>query len=175
MSCRPQGIKTSVVEKPRLMRASISPTLPDSTPTNPIQQETYGHKFQHVKDQEIQTHCFSSLHRCSLNLTSREISKKQERLWNPCDQGQSTKKQKLFSVKKWAQAPHQLNQSFTLPQSLSSSDHMNLQRDSKLTGYCKLSVYNGLSHSRGIQNNKQKDRQEPSEVGNYSVSNSSNR
>ncbi|GAA6094447.1 uncharacterized protein LOC113638555 isoform X1 [Tachysurus ichikawai] len=192
VSCRPQRIKTSVVEKPRLMRAAISPTLPDTTSVNPIQQETYDHKFQHIKDQEIQTQCFSSLHQCSLNLTSTEISSKQEHLWNHCDQPQSTKKQKLFNAKKWAQDPHQLNNSFTLPQSPSSSDHLNLQRDSKLTGYCKLSVYNGTcysshtrqdgsnaashcqSHRRGTQNNS-KQKQKSSEVGNYSISNSNNR
>ncbi|XP_026796801.3 uncharacterized protein LOC113543048 isoform X1 [Pangasianodon hypophthalmus] len=191
LSCRPQGIKTSVVVKPRLMRAAISPTLPDSTPINPIQQQTYDQEFQHFNDQEIQSQCFSSLQQY---LTSTEISKNQERLWNHCDQAQSTKKQSFFSVKKWAQDPHVFNNSFTLPQSPSSPDHLNLQRDSKLTGYCKLSVYNGAcysshtptdgsnsastsqSYGRGTQNNsKQKNSQESSEVGNYSISNNNKR
>ncbi|XP_047017782.1 uncharacterized protein LOC108278520 isoform X1 [Ictalurus punctatus] len=191
LSCRPQGIKTSLVEKPRLMRAAISPTLPNSTPIDPIQQQTYDQELQHVKDQDIQTQCFSSLHQCSVNLTRTEISKKQERLWNHCDQAQSTKKQSFFSVKKWAQDPHVFNNSFTLPQSPSSPDDLNLRRDSKLTGYRKLSVFNGTcytpqdgsncasssqSHGRSTENNsKQKNRQDSSEVGNYSISNSNKR
>lgn len=187
LSCRPQGIKTSVVKKPRLMKAAISPTLP-VTPINP-QQQTFDQECQHFNDQEIQTQCFSSLHQCSLNLTNMEIPKKQEHLWNHCDQSQSTKKQSLFSVKKWTQDPQVFNNSFMFPQSPSSPDHLNLRRDRKLTGYCKLSVYNGTcysSHSpqddsncasssqslsRGAQSNsKQKSRQESSEAGNYSIS-----
>lgn len=183
LSCRPQGIKTSVVEKPRLMKAAISPTLPDSAPINPI-QKTYDQELQHVKDQEIQTQCFSSLHQCSLNLTSTEISKKQERLWNHCDQAQSTKKQSFFSVKKWTQDPHVLNNSFMLPQSPSSPDQLNLRRDSNLTGYCKLSVYNGTCYSSptprdgckyASSHDKQKSRQDSGEVGNYSISKSNKR
>lgn len=194
LSCRPQGIKTSVVDKPRLMKAAISPTLPDSIPlNNNPQQQTFDQECQHVKDQEIQTQCFSSLHQCSLNLTKAEISKKQENLWSHCDQAQSTKKQSFFSVKKWTRDPHVFNNSFMLPPSPSSPD-LNLRRDSKLTGYCKLSVYNGTcysSHSpqddatcasssqslsRGMQNNsKHKSRQDSSEAGNYSLSNTNKR
>lgn len=188
LSCRPQGIKTSVVEKPRLMKAAISPTFPDSSPINPIQQQTFDQGFQHVKDQEIQTQCFSSLNQCSLSLTNTETSKKQERLWNHCDQVQSPKcPGTVFGVKKWAQDPHVFSNGFTLPPSPSSPDHLNFRRDRKLTGYCKLSVYNGTcysSHSpqdgsncvassqslsRGIQNNsKLKSSQDSSEAGNCS-------
>ncbi|XP_046723103.1 uncharacterized protein LOC124397591 isoform X2 [Silurus meridionalis] len=194
LSSRPQGIKTSVVEKPRLMRAAISPTFPDANPINPLQQQPYDQGFQHVKDQEVQTRCFSSMQKCSLNLTSTEISKNKEHLWNHCDQAQSTKKQSFFSVKKWARDPHVFNNSFTLSQSPSSPDHRNLQRDSKLTGYCKLSVYNGTSytsnspqdisicasssqsHGRCIQNNSQlNNKQDSTNAGNYSVTNSNKR
>lgn len=194
LACKPQGIKTSVVEKPRLMRAAISPTLPDSTPINAIQQQTYDQEFQHVKDQKIQTQCFSSLHQCSLNLTSTEISKNKESLWNHCDPAQPTQKQSFFSIKKWAQEPHVFDNSFTLPQSPSSPDHLNVRRDSKLTGYCKLSVYNGTcysshtprdgsncassnqSYGRGTQNNsKQKNREDSSDGGNDLSSNSNKR
>lgn len=194
LSCRPQGIKTSVVEKPRMMTAAISPMLPDSTAIDTIQPQSYNQEFQHVKNEEIQTQCFSSLHQCSLNVTSTEISKKQEHLWNHCDQAQSAKKQSFVSVKKWTQDPHVFNNSFTHPQGPSSPEHLNLRRDSKITGYCKLSVYNGTcynsptprdgsncasdsqSHSRGTQNDsKQKSRQDSNEVGNYLISNTNNR
>lgn len=174
------------------MRAAISPTLSDSNPINAIQQQSYDQEFQHVKDQKIQTQCFSSLHQCSLNLTSTEISKKQRSIWNYCDQAQPTQKQSFFSVKKWAQEPHVVDNSFTLPQSPSSSDHLNLRRDSKLTGYCKLSVYNGScysshtprdgsncasssqSYGRGTQNNSKQNRQDSSDIGN-DLSNNSNK
>ncbi|XP_053334808.1 uncharacterized protein LOC128507755 [Clarias gariepinus] len=187
LSCRPQGIKTSVVEKPRLMRAAI-------TPINPIQQQTYDQEFQQVKDEEIQTQCFSSMHECSLNVTRTEISKKEECLWNHCDRAQSTKKQSFLSVKKWAQDPHVFNNTLTLSQTPSSPDHQNLQRDSKLAGYCKLSVYKGTcfsshtlqngsncdssgqSYARDTQSNtKQKNNQDSSEDENYSISNSNKR
>ncbi|TTK94548.1 Signal-induced proliferation-associated 1-like protein 3 [Bagarius yarrelli] len=192
--CRPQGIKTSVVERPPLMRAAISPTLPNLTPINPIQQQTYDHHFQHGKDQAIQAQCFSSLRQCTLNSTSTKICEMQKHLWNHVDQAQSTKKQNVFSVKKWTQNPHVSKNSLTHPQSPPSPDHLNLQRDSKLSGYCKLSVYNGTcysshtprddsdsasssqSHGRGTQNNsKQKNKQESDEAENYLSGNRNHR
>lgn len=184
LSCRPQGIKTAVVQKPRLMKAAISPTVPDLTPVNSTQQQTYDQETQHVREQEIESRCFSRLHQCSLNVTSTEISKKQEHPWNHCDRAQSTKKQSFFSVKQWTQDPQMFNNSFTLPQSPSSPDYVNLRRDSKLTGYCKLSVYNGTCYSSpsprdgcnctssSQSHGKQKSRNDSSQVGNYSICNS---
>lgn len=178
LSCRAQGIKTAVVQKPRVMKAAISPTVPDLTAVNSTQQQTYDQESQHVREQEIESRCFSSSHQCSLNVTSTEISKKQEHLWNHCDRAHSTKKQSFFSVKKWTQDPHMFNNSFTLPQS-----HVNLRRDSKLTGYCKLSVYNGTCYSSpsprdgsncassSQSHSKQKSRNDSSQVGNYSICN----
>ncbi|XP_036443597.1 uncharacterized protein LOC118819792 isoform X2 [Colossoma macropomum] len=140
---KPQGIKTSVVEKPRLMRAVISQISPDS---NQLVQQQYNKQFQHIKKEDIQNKCFSSQHQSSLNLLSTEASRKDEFIWNhgqpQSNQLQSTRHQSSFRLPKCAQDSREINTSYMLPQtqSVDQTDmHLNLQSSC----FCKLRLYNG--------------------------------
>ncbi|XP_017573561.2 uncharacterized protein LOC108439598 isoform X1 [Pygocentrus nattereri] len=140
---KPQGIKTSVVEKPRLMRAVISQISSDS---NQLGQQQYNNQFQHIKKEDIQNQCFSSQHQSSLNLLSTEVSRKEEFVWNhgqpQSNQLQRTRHQSSFRLPKCAQDSHEINTSYMLPQTQSANQtntHLNIQSSC----FCKLSLFNG--------------------------------
>ncbi|XP_026861118.2 uncharacterized protein LOC113574403 isoform X2 [Electrophorus electricus] len=87
LCCKPQRIKTTLVEKPCLMKAVISET----TELKQLGQQQHSRQFQCIKD--IQNQCFSSPHQSSLNLPSTPVSRRMEYVWNHFCPPQSNKDQ----------------------------------------------------------------------------------
>ncbi|KAI4886817.1 hypothetical protein NFI96_018384, partial [Prochilodus magdalenae] len=179
---KPQGIKTSVVEKPRLMRAVISQISPDSS--QPGQQQ-YSHQFQHIKKQDPRSHCFSSQHRSSLNHLDTEVSSQKEFVLHHLDQPRSNHlkarlHQSSFRVPKCAQDLDQINTSYMLPQN-QSVDQPDTNLNLQSSCFCTLRLYNGscmhtiqdsAQHFNNLKDLKlkqqdSKDRKDSSDVGNH--------
>ncbi|XP_072518162.1 uncharacterized protein [Salminus brasiliensis] len=155
LCCKPQGVKTSVVEKPQLMRATISQNSPDS---NHLGQQQYYSQLQHIKKQDIQNQYIPSQHQTAGNLPRTEVSRTEESIWNHHSQPQSnrfqpTRNRSSFRVPKCAQGSYEINNSYMFPQSPSSMDQSKMHLSLQSSSYCRLSVFNG----KCVHNTKESD------------------
>lgn len=142
---KPQGIKTSVVEKPCLMKAVISQISPDSAAVN-LSQQQYNDQYQHIKKQDIQKQRFPGQQQTSVNIPGAELSRKEEFVWNlhgqfQFKQFQPTQKQSSFRGPTCDQDSHETG--YTLPPNQSSVDQLNTYLDQQSSCYRKLRLYNG--------------------------------
>uniref|UniRef100_A0A3B1K239 Signal-induced proliferation-associated 1-like protein 1 n=1 Tax=Astyanax mexicanus TaxID=7994 RepID=A0A3B1K239_ASTMX len=150
LSCKPQGFKTSLVEKPRLMRATVSQISPDLNHLPQQQQQ-----LQHNREQNIQNQYLPSQHQpqTALNIPSTDDSRKEESPWNYYGQPQSNFNQfhptpirRSLRVPKHAQESYDdINHSYRFPRRASSISESNIHLRLQSSSFCKLSVFNGKS------------------------------
>lgn len=155
LSCKPQGVNTSVVEKPQLMRATVSQISPDPNHLAQKQQQQYNsQQLQHTREPDIQNQYLPSQHQTqtAVNIPNTEDSRKEEPLWSyygqphtSFNQFQPTPNRRSFRMPKSAQ------ESYRFPQSLSSVSESNLHLRLQSSSFCKLSVFNGKSVSHNTQ------------------------
>ncbi|XP_062867628.1 uncharacterized protein LOC134330426 [Trichomycterus rosablanca] len=157
LSSKPQGIKTSLVDKPPVMKASVSQTSVD-----PERNEV---KSQSVTDQPVQT-------QHSPNLRRPEISKKEEfilkhHVQTQAEQFQSSRAQNNTKKNFF---------SFVVPPGQALPDQAYVRMNLQSSGYCKLSLFNRTNgandpHS-GVAQNNSRDSKDSSDDGNSSSRNS---
>ncbi|XP_066502273.1 uncharacterized protein [Hoplias malabaricus] len=139
---QPQGLKTSVVEKPRLMRAVISQIPSDSSQLN---QQQYDHNFQPIQKQELPGQCLSNQCQSSVNHPSPEDSRKEDFMWNhrgkpETNKFQCTQNRSSFRMLQHAQDNYEINTSFGRPQ-YQPKEQANMRLNLRSSCYCKLRLY----------------------------------